>query len=159
MTLSSARSATTSGKWLLQCIENNCPHKELRVLYPNIITVLPFIRSMLQTLSHDCTVVYNICLILLHTGLIDPPITLLVMDTCCSGKSIADDQGVMRPQSWGMRVTAFLLAAKVSSFSVGFALSMCCTRAPDAMLSLRCSAAGPSPLQNISSARLMHWLK
>ncbi len=137
----------------------NCPQKELRVRHTNSIAVLSFIRSMLQTLSHDCTVVYNICLILFHTGLIDPPITLLVMDACCSGKSIADDQGVMRPQSWGMRVTAFLLAAKVSWFSVGFAFNMCCTRAPDAMISLRCSAAGPSPLQNTSSVRLMHWLK
>lgn len=159
VTLSSARSATTSGKWLQQCIANNCPKKEPRILYPDVITVLPFIRSMLQTLSHDCTVVYNICLILLHTGLIDPPITLLVMDACCSATNIADDQGVTRPQSRGMRVTSFLLAAKVSWFSVGFTFSMFCKLAIDAIASFRCSAVDPLPLRIISSARRTHWLR
>jgi hypothetical protein len=67
---------------------------------------------MLQSQSQDCAVVYNTCLLLLHSGLIDPPITLLVMHECCTReKSVEDSDHSVT--STGMRVVAYLLAAKV----------------------------------------------
>jgi hypothetical protein len=72
---------------------------------------LPFIRSMLQSQSHDCVVLYNICSLLLHSGLIDPPVALLVMHECCMRETSNDDE--QKIISSGMRVVAFLLAAKV----------------------------------------------
>lgn len=77
------------------------------------MSILPFIRSMLQSQSHDCVVLYNICTLLLHSGLLDPPITLLVMHECCMRES-AVSETEQHEVSGGMRVAAFLLAAKTA---------------------------------------------
>jgi hypothetical protein len=66
---------------------------------------------MLQSQHKDCAVLYNICLLLLHSGLIDPPITLLVMHECCMGN--ADEYIGRKSVDSSMRFVAFLLAAKV----------------------------------------------
>ncbi len=52
------------------------------------------------------------CTLLLHSGLIDPPLTLLVMHECCMREAAVDEVEELAV-SKGMRVAAFLLAAKV----------------------------------------------
>jgi hypothetical protein len=77
--------------------------------------VLPFIRSTIEFQHHDSTVLYNVCTLLLHSGLIDPPLALLVMHESCYRDGASFD-GMEDKQSCGigMRVTSFLLAARMS---------------------------------------------
>ena len=78
-------------------------------------SVLSFIQSMLRSQWQDCVVLYNLCLLLLNSGLIDPPTVLLVMHECCMGDGSGGDDGDQkRNVGRGMRVTAFLLAARVA---------------------------------------------
>ena len=68
---------------------------------------------MIQHQFKDCAVLYNVCLLLLDSGLIDPPIALLVMHECCTGNATVGDAHVRHAVASGMRLTAYLLAAKV----------------------------------------------
>ena len=70
--------------------------------------------SMLQSQHKDFVVLYNTCLLLLESGLIDHPAPLLVMNTCCLEESKIADDDIGRKTASGMRVVGFLLAAKVS---------------------------------------------
>jgi hypothetical protein len=69
---------------------------------------------MLQSQHKDFVVLYNTCLLLLESGLIDHPTPLLVINTCCLEESKISDDDIGRKTPSGMRVVGFLLAAKVS---------------------------------------------
>ena len=68
---------------------------------------------MIQHQYNDCAVLYNVSLLLLDSGLIDPPIALLVMHECCMGNAAVGSEHIRHAVASGMRLTAFLLAAKV----------------------------------------------